>query len=151
MLFRSACPHYDILDVKSPSVKLSYYIELDDNYILFEFFNEKHLLKNDRFAQRKFLEIVPIFSSKLEKDGFWKYAQRHFYQLRPKYNYEMLPPFVQHVGNGQNIDALKEEYLDAMVCMTMLKDFREQATADTCINEENEEDEAIENDKEASR
>lgn len=145
--YLTACPHFDILDVKSPSVKFSYYIESDENYILFEFFNEKHLLRNDRLAQRKFLEIVPIFSSELEKTSFWEYVQKHFYQLRPKYNYEMLPPFAQHVSSGQSIDALKNEYLDAMVCMTLLNDFRDQSATDICIIEE---DEVIDNDKEAS-
>ena len=107
----------------------------------------RYLSKNDRFAQKKFLEIVPIFSSELEKKKFWKYAQKHFYHLRPKYSYEMLPPFAQHVSSGQNIDALKEQYLDAMVCMTLLKNFREQSTTDICIIEE---EEAFENDKETS-
>jgi len=129
--YLTVCPHFDILEVKSPPVKLSYYIEDDETFILFEFFNEKHLLKNDRLAQKKFLEIVPIFSSKSEKDGFWNYAHRHFYQIRPKYTCDMLPPFVEHINNGQCIDALKDEYLDAMACVNMLKDYRMQANTDT--------------------
>ena len=96
-----------------------------------DLYNEKHLLKNDRLAQKKFLEIVPIFSSKSEKDGFWNYAHRHFYQIRPKYTCDMLPPFVEHINNGQCIDALKDEYLDAMACVNMLKDYRMQANTDT--------------------
>ena len=120
----TACPDYDILDVKNPPVKLSYYIENNDRFILFHFFNEKSLSKNDRLAQQKFLEIVPIFESQEEKKEFWEYAREHFWTVRKNYTKEMLPPFSISGNREQNIDILKEEYLDAMACVSMIAEFR---------------------------
>ena len=120
----TVCPSYDILDVKNPAVKLSHYIEHEDRFILFNFFNEKSLSKNDRLAQKKLLEIVPIFESPEEKKEFWEYGKKHFWTIRKDYTEEMLPPFSCVSSREQNVDALKEDYLDAMACMNMLTEFR---------------------------
>ena len=99
-------------------------VENNDRFILFHFFNEKSLSKNDRLAQQKFLEIVPIFESQEEKKEFWEYAREHFWTVRKNYTKEMLPPFSISGNREQNIDILKEEYLDAMACVSMIAEFR---------------------------
>ena len=120
----TATPQYDLLDVKTPAVKLSYYIQNSETYVLFNFFNTKSLSKNDRLTQQKFLDIVPVFTSDQEKNEFWTYAAEHFWEKRKEIDHRFLPAFVAHLNNGQNISALEDEYLDALACVWMLSDCR---------------------------
>ena len=124
-------PYFDLLDVSSPPIKLSYYVKNDDSFVLFRFFTQKSLSKNDRFAQRKLLDIVPIFSSKEEKRQFWKYAEKHFWSKRNELDCHSLPPFVEYINNKQNLEIIKNEYLDAMACVYLLAKFRQHNNRST--------------------